>query len=120
MSPHEATQLGQHIRQLREARGMSQAALARAIGVPNTTVNRIESGFIESPSRDKLARLAEALEVDLEELMVHHPTVAAGLPGFEIYLRAKTGMSEEAIAEAAAFMADLEKRDGGPDGKRAE
>ncbi len=119
MSPQESIQLGQRIRELREQRSLSQAALGRAIGVPNTTIIRIESGSIESPSPDKLARLAEALEVDLEELMVHHPAVQQGFPSFETYLRAKTGMSEEAIAEAASFMAELEKRDGGGDGKRS-
>src|SRR5947209_2223528 len=107
-SKDEATELGRFIRRLREERGMSQAALGRAIGVPNTTVMRFESGTVAAPDPDKLARMAEALDVDVEELMVHHPTVAKGLPGFQTYLRAKTGMSEPAIAEAVAAVAEIE------------
>jgi transcriptional regulator with XRE-family HTH domain len=111
VSKQDAIQLGRYLRKAREAKGLSQAALGRAIGVPASTVMRLERGTIGLPDPAKLHRLARELDLEVEELMVRHPAVKQGLPGFPVYLRAKYGMSEEAIAEAEAFFSELAARD---------
>jgi glucose-1-phosphate thymidylyltransferase len=59
--------LGARIAAIRERRGWSQQRLADSLGVTNATVSRYEAGHrrINTPT---LARIAEALEVPLEDL----------------------------------------------------
>ena len=109
MSRRDAARLGNRVRRHREAAALSQGALARAIGVPTSTVLRLERGEVEAPDPDKLHRLAAALQIDPEELFAHYPAPER-LPEFAPYLRAKYGMSAEAVAEAERFFAELERR----------
>lgn len=121
MSPKDSTSLAETIRRHREAAGLSQLALARMIGVPASTVFRMERAEVEAPDPDKLQRLAAALEIDPEELFSQYPAPER-LPEFAPYLRAKYGMSAEAVAEAEQFFAGLAEREkpkGGRRGKRA-
>ena len=60
--------VGSRIRRLREARGLSQAALARKAGVTRLTVIRIEMDH-QSPTLASLAGLARALGVKLRALI---------------------------------------------------
>ena len=117
MSPKDTSKLGAAIRRHREAAGLSQLALATKIGVPASTIFRLEKGEFGMPDPDKLARLAEALGVEAEELYALAPYPE--LPEMAPYLRAKYGMSEEAVAEAEAFFAELKQREqkGGGRGK---
>jgi len=117
MSPNDTSKLGAAIRHHRQAAGLSQLALANQIGVPASTVLRLERGEFNRPDPEKLARLAEALEIEAEELYALAPY--PDLPEMAPYLRAKYGMSEEAVAEAEEFFADLEQREkhGGRRGK---
>jgi transcriptional regulator with XRE-family HTH domain len=116
MSPKDTTKLGVAIRRHREKAGLSQQALAQKIGVPASTVFRLEKGEFGMPDPDKLGRLAEALGIEAEELYALAPYPR--LPEMGPYLRVKHGMSEEAVAEAESFFAELKKRDkGGRRGK---
>ncbi|MGH9897072.1 MAG: helix-turn-helix domain-containing protein [bacterium] len=58
-------------RELREAKGWSQADLARRSGVPQSTISRLEAGEQESVNFVHLERLAEVLRVDAALLIVH-------------------------------------------------
>ncbi len=59
--------LGNRLRELREARGLTQAPLADLIGVSRKTVNTVENGvFI--PSTVIALKLAGALGCSVEEL----------------------------------------------------
>lgn len=109
MSPRDAASLAETIRRHREAAGLSQLALAKKVGVQASTVFRLERGEVEAPDPDKLQRLAAALEVDPEEFFALYPAPER-LPEFAPYLRAKYGMSADAVKEAEDFFADLEKR----------
>lgn len=60
--------LGARIRRLREARGLSQQALAVACGVSVSQVFRWESDRSE-PYASSLRALARVLEVSLDELL---------------------------------------------------
>jgi transcriptional regulator with XRE-family HTH domain len=55
------------LKQLREAAGMTQAALAKAAGVPLRTYQTWEQG-VRTPLFDAAAKVAEALGVSLDDL----------------------------------------------------
>jgi transcriptional regulator with XRE-family HTH domain len=64
---------GERIRQLRTQRRLGQRALADAVGVNFTYISKIENGkldFGDYPSEELILRLADALEVDAEELLL--------------------------------------------------
>lgn len=58
--------LGENIRALRKARGLSQQELAERLHVVRQTVSKWEQG-LSVPDADMLVRLAECLEVSVEE-----------------------------------------------------
>jgi transcriptional regulator with XRE-family HTH domain len=64
---------GQRLRALRKERGLSQRALAKKLGVNFTYLSKIENerlDFGEVPSEDLICRIAAALEVDGDELLI--------------------------------------------------
>ena len=63
-----ADHLGNNIRQLREARSLTQQQMAKISGVPRPTWANLESGAA-NPTLTVLVRVAIALQVSLEELI---------------------------------------------------
>jgi transcriptional regulator with XRE-family HTH domain len=63
-----AGHLANNIRQLREARGMTQQQMAKLSGVPRPTWANLESGAA-NPTLAVLTKVAAALQVSLEELV---------------------------------------------------
>jgi transcriptional regulator with XRE-family HTH domain len=63
-----AVHLADNVRALREARGLTQAQVARAAGVPRPTWANLESGQA-NPTLAVLLRVAAALQVSVEELI---------------------------------------------------
>jgi transcriptional regulator with XRE-family HTH domain len=59
--------LARNVRKLRLERGLSQEELAAEASTRQALVSEIESGDA-NPTLDSLARLAQALQVDLAEL----------------------------------------------------
>lgn len=75
---HElAEHLARNLRQLREARGLSQTVLSRKAGIPRATWTQLESGGA-NPTLAVLAGAAAALGVRIEELL-STPAVEATL-----------------------------------------
>lgn len=66
--------LGAKVRELREAAGLSQAALAARAGVEQSFVSHVETGRVQQPSTAYLRKLARGLGVSMAVLLV-----AAGL-----------------------------------------
>ena len=60
--------LARNVRQLRDARGLTQAQLARAAELPRPTLANLESGEA-NPTLAVLTKVAAALQVSLEELV---------------------------------------------------
>lgn len=69
--------LGANMRQLREARALSQAQMAKLAGIPRATWAHVESGA-GNPTLQVLQKVAMALQVSLEEL-VSRPRASARL-----------------------------------------
>jgi transcriptional regulator with XRE-family HTH domain len=60
--------LGQNIKQLREARALTQQQIAKLAGVPRATWANLESGTA-NPTLAVINRVASALQVTMEELI---------------------------------------------------
>ena len=63
-----ASNLGENVRQLREARGLTQQQMANLSGVPRPTWANLESGAA-NPTLAVLVKVAGVLQVPLEELI---------------------------------------------------
>ncbi|HEY8122259.1 MAG TPA: XRE family transcriptional regulator [Myxococcota bacterium] len=63
-----AARLAANLRQLREARGFTQAQAAKLAGLPRPTWTTLESGSA-NPTLQVLLRAAAALQISLEELL---------------------------------------------------
>jgi HTH-type transcriptional regulator, competence development regulator len=64
---------GQKIRQLRQAKGLGQRALAQQVGSNFTYISKIETGKLDYssyPSEAMIHKLAEALDADEDELLL--------------------------------------------------
>lgn len=64
-----ADTLGERIRKARTGYGMSQAELARRIGISNNAMNLIESGKTTDPGALKVKAIAQALRVSTDYLL---------------------------------------------------
>lgn len=58
-----------NLRKLRESKGLSQEKLARLADVANNTIIKIESGIIQNPTIETLAKIAKALDVKVDDLI---------------------------------------------------
>lgn len=61
--------VGEQIRKLRKARGMTQAQLARAAGILRPNLSRIEAGR-HRPTLETLEKLAASLKIPVVDLIV--------------------------------------------------
>lgn len=68
-----ASMIGDRLTHLRERRGWSMGQLASRSGVSRAAISRIESGDTPNPGTSTLARLSEALGVDLSEITGERP-----------------------------------------------
>ena len=59
--------LGARLKEIRKARGLTQEALAEQVDLTPQYLSRLEGGR-QSPSVETVAKLAEALQVELREL----------------------------------------------------
>jgi Zn-dependent peptidase ImmA (M78 family)/transcriptional regulator with XRE-family HTH domain len=73
--------LGARIESARQARGLTQAEVAAAVGVSRPTYIAVESGR-RRPGPEELARLAELLGVSAHELLRTRPPVGSIVPLF--------------------------------------
>lgn len=59
-------QLGRHLTEARKDKGLTQEALAKAVGLSRTTVNQMENGVFPDLGARKLLALLSAVGLDLE------------------------------------------------------
>jgi transcriptional regulator with XRE-family HTH domain len=57
--------IGQQIREARKKSGISQAELAKALGMSRTTIGQIENGSVQEVGVRKLIRILEFLGLEL-------------------------------------------------------
>ena len=78
LSNRAKLEFGIKIRELRNKAGLTQQELASKINVDHTYLSKIESGVTPPPSKKVIPRLASALNVGNNELMV----LAGRIPAF--------------------------------------
>jgi transcriptional regulator with XRE-family HTH domain len=61
--------IGDNIKKLRKKKGLSQDNLARKANMPYATLIKIESNAVKKPSVQNVAKIAEALQVKIEDLL---------------------------------------------------
>lgn len=121
MSSTNAKKLGAAIKRHRKAKGLTQPALATAVGVPDSTIYRLERGEFKVPRPEKLQRIARALDVEFEELYELAGYAAPGLPEVPVYLRRKfDDLSDEGLSKVERYIERIRKQEtkGGLDAKR--
>ncbi len=61
--------IGEEIKKLREARGLSQAELVARAGIDASMLSRLENGKIKTPSEETIRKLASALDYSATKLL---------------------------------------------------
>jgi transcriptional regulator with XRE-family HTH domain len=114
MNPRQAKKLGAYVRTAREAAGLSQLRLGEEVGVPNSTILRLERGENLNPRPDLLSEIADALRIDLADLYALAGYAAPRqLPHLQPYLRTKyRDLSERDIVEITNYAERLMKQRG--------
>ena len=107
----DGVKLGEYIRVQRESLGISQRQLAGRIGIHHSYLARLEAGDYAQPAPAVLHRIAEALDLEPEDLfaLAGH-TVPHELPSFAPYLRAKYDISDQAARELTSYFRYLTER----------
>ncbi|HEY4182288.1 MAG TPA: XRE family transcriptional regulator [Kofleriaceae bacterium] len=104
--PHD--HLADNIKAVREARGLSQQQIAKAAGIPRATWTHLESGAA-NPTLAVLVKVANALQVRLDELLAAPRTSARHLKATELVTRVKTGVSVRKLLPESLPGLDLER-----------
>ncbi len=114
MDREQAKRLGGHLRSAREDKGYSLLRLAELTGIHDVTLGRLEAGAFAAPSADKLARIADALELPLADVYaLADYAIPTDLPSFTPYLRAKYGdLPDDAVAQLERYAQRLARKHG--------
>lgn len=101
MNQEQSKRLGEFLRARREELGYSARHLARAVGVRDSTIMRLERGCYAAPAADKLARIAEELRLELADVFaLAEYVVPSRLPALPHYLKVRYPvLGREAIEE---------------------
>jgi transcriptional regulator with XRE-family HTH domain len=114
MKPEQAQELGELLKERREACGLSMRGLARATAIHQATIVRLEAGSIAAPKADKLSRIAQALGISGADFFaLAGYAVPADLPSLRPYLQAKyAGLLSEDLDKIDAYVSRLAKKRG--------
>ncbi len=61
--------LAENIRRIRKKKGLSQEKLARLADISNNTLVKIEMGMAKEPTITTVRKIADALDVSIDELV---------------------------------------------------
>lgn len=104
MTPTQAKQLGELIAAARLVKGVSLRVLARELDVSLSWLSELEAGKYRDLPSDRLARLADALDIEPARIdAIALGTVADGLPEVRMYFRAKYGLTSEQAERVARY-----------------
>jgi transcriptional regulator with XRE-family HTH domain len=101
MTITDAQRLGRLLAKARAKTGLSTTQLAEAVAVNQSNIVRLEQGQITSPTPALLQRLADRLDLPLNQL---YELAGIPLPGLHAYLRTSYGLSEADIARTQEYI----------------
>jgi transcriptional regulator with XRE-family HTH domain len=110
MTQLQAKRLGALIASARTKKGLSTRALAAELDVANGWITELENGKFLDPAPDRLARLAEALDIPPARIdRLTKGAMTDGLPGARAYFRAKYDLSSEDVAKVERYIERLRR-----------
>lgn len=110
MTPNQAKRLGTLIAKARARKGISLRDLATEVGVHSSWIGFLEQGRFIDPAPDRLARLAEALDIEPSRIdRIAKGAVAEGLPGIRTYFRAKYDLTPEQVDQIERYVKRLRR-----------
>ena len=110
MTAHQAKQLGRLVARARAKKALSLNDLSGLIGGDRSWIGFIEQGQYSAPSPERLARLAEALDIEPAAIdRITKGAVANGLPGLRTYFRAKYDLTPEQVAQVERYVERLRR-----------
>jgi len=104
--------IGRRISELRRLAGLSQARLADSIGTATETISRLETG-IAMPSLARLGAIAQALGVELHELLRIRPGSEPqhrALERLVVMMARRTAGEIDLVIDIAALVLDHVRR----------
>jgi len=105
MTQAQAKQLGTLMAKARRRKGLSHRALALQLGVAYGWLSELEAGRFVDPAPDRLARLAEALDIEPARIdRITKGSMADSLPEVRTYFRAKYGLTPEESAQIERYV----------------
>lgn len=105
--------LAKYLQSLRPAGKPPLREIARRCGLSQPFLTKLEGGRYKTVGIETLRAVAEGYGVPVEKLLaVAGITEEGTLPDLGAYLRSKYGLTDEAIEEAKAFIAQMRKRHG--------
>lgn len=111
MTEAQAQKLGQMINAARQKKGLSLRDVANQVDISHIWLKELESGHYTDPAPDRLARLAELLDIDPVRIdRVNKDVLANSLPDVRTYFRAKDKLSPEQLDEVEATMKRLRSK----------
>jgi transcriptional regulator with XRE-family HTH domain len=110
LTPSQAKRLGTLIAGARMRQGIGQVAFAEQMGVAVGWMAGLEQGRFLDPSNERLTRIAEALDIEPEQIdRITKGRVAESLPELRTYFRAKYDLSPKQIERVERYIARLRK-----------
>jgi transcriptional regulator with XRE-family HTH domain len=105
--------LATYLRTLRPGGKPTMRDIAERSGLSHAFLSKLEAGDYRTIGIETIRSLAKGYGVPVEKLLaVAGITEEQSLPDLGAYLRSKYGLTEEAIEEAKAFIAQMRKRHG--------
>lgn len=68
LSPTDARLFRERLAELRQAKGFTQPKLSEMLGKAHNYIGRVETGKIDTPPLDTIAKIAERLDVSVSDL----------------------------------------------------
>lgn len=111
MTPSQAKQLGSLVAKARSRKGVSLRDLAWRVGVHTSWLGRLEHGDFADPAPDRLARVADALDIEPERIdRITKGAMAEGLPGMRTYFRAKYELTPEQVEQVERYVRRMRRQ----------
>jgi transcriptional regulator with XRE-family HTH domain len=105
MTTAQAKQLGALVARARARKGLSLRDLAGQLGLARSWLGYLEQGRYVDPGPDRLARIAEALDLEPTQIdRITRGAVSDGLPDMRTYFRAKYALTPEQIAQIERYV----------------
>jgi transcriptional regulator with XRE-family HTH domain len=109
-SNHRPEALGERVRRLRLASGLTQDEFVRRSGLSKSHIVQVEKGTIGQLRSDTLQSYAEVLGVSPDYLLTgEEPAPADGLPDLEAYFRMRGVLSEDQIRQIVGVIREQEE-----------